>query len=87
MYGGPLEAIVLEFDKKLIGAVYDRFGEDTKITEVGGGKCVATLQVQLSPTFWGWLFQFGSQVRILSPETAIEEYRRLSENACQRLDK
>ena len=87
MYGGPLEAIVLEFDKKLIGAVYDRFGEDTKITDVGGDRCVATLQVQLSPTFWGWLFQFGSQVRILSPETAIEEYRRLSENACQRLDK
>ena len=87
MYGGPLEAIVLEFDNRLIGAVYDRFGEDTKITDVGGDRCVATLRVQLSPTFWGWLFQFGSQVRILSPETAIEEYRRLSENACQRLDK
>ena len=86
MYGGPLEAIVLEFDKKLIGAVYDRFGEDTKITDVGGDRCVATLQVQLSPTFWGWLFQFGSQVRILSPETAIKEYRRLSEDACQKLD-
>ena len=86
MYGGPLEAIVLEFDKKLIGAVYDRFGEDTKITDVGGDRFVATLQVQLSPTFWGWLFQFGSQVRILSPETVIAEYRRLSEDACQKLD-
>lgn len=86
MYGGPLEAIVLEFDSKLIGSVYDRFGESTKITNVGGGKCVATLLVQLSPTFWGWLFQFGKQVKILSPETAIQEYGRLSENACPQQD-
>lgn len=85
MYGGPLEAIVLEFDRKLIGPVYDRFGEYTKIIEVGGGKCVATLRVQLSPTFWGWLFQFENQTRILSPESAIEEYRRLTESACKRL--
>lgn len=75
MYGDPQEAIVLEFDSKLIGSVYDRFGESTKITDVGGGKCVATLLVQLSPTFWGWLFQFGNQVKILSPETAIKEYK------------
>lgn len=81
MYGGPLEAIVLEFDSKLIGSVYDRFGESTKITDVGGGKCVATLRVQLSPTFWGWLFQFGNQMKILSPDTAIEEYHRLIETA------
>lgn len=81
MYGGPLEAIVLEFDSKLIGSVYDRFGESTKITDVGGGKCVATLRVQLSPTFWGWLFQFGNQMKIISPDTAIEEYHRLIETA------
>lgn len=83
MYGGQLETIVLEFDKRLIGAVYDRFGEDTNMADVGNDKCVATLQVQTSPTFWGWLFQFGNQMRILSPESAIGEYRRLSENMCQ----
>ncbi len=77
IYGGPLEAIFLEFDKKLIGAVYDRFGEATKITDVGSDKCVATLRVQLSPTFWGWLFQFGKQVKILSPEAAIAEQKKL----------
>ncbi len=76
MYGGPLEAIVLEFNKKLIGAVYDRFGEDTKITDIGNDGCVATLRVQLSPTFWGWLFQFGDQVKILSPGAAIDEHKK-----------
>lgn len=83
MYGGPLEKIVLEFDKKLIGAIFDRFGESTNMIDAGMNKCIATLQVQVSPTFWGWLFQFGDQMRILSPDSAISEYRRLSESVRQ----
>ena len=35
MYGGPVEVIVLEYDTKLIGTVYDCFGDATKITDVG----------------------------------------------------
>ena len=26
----------------------------------------------LPPTFWGWLFQFGSQAKVLGPERAVE---------------
>lgn len=74
MYGGPPVGIVIEFDDKLIGVVYDKFGEKTKIIRTHEHKCVATIEVQISPTFWGWLFQFGKQMRILSPIKLIEEY-------------
>lgn len=66
MYSGESETIVLEFSDKLIGSVYDRFGENVEISTFNN-KCIATVCVQLSPTFWGWLFQFGNQMRIVSP--------------------
>ncbi len=74
MYGGQPVDIVIEFDDKLIGVVYDRFGENTRMMRTHEHRCVATVKVQISPTFWGWLFQFGKQMRILSPNQLIEEY-------------
>lgn len=77
MYGGKPVDIVIEFDDKLIGVVYDKFGESTKMIRTHKHRCVATVKVQISPTFWGWLFQFGKQMRILSPARLIEEQRRM----------
>lgn len=74
MYGGQSVDLVIEFDDKLIGAVYDKFGENTKMIRTHEHGCVATVKVQISPTFWGWLFQFGKQMRILSPANLIDEY-------------
>lgn len=75
MYGGEEADIVLEFDNKCIGAVYDRFGEGTKMMPSGENKCVATVKVQLSPAFWGWLFQFAGEMKLLSPTHVIEQYK------------
>ncbi len=77
MYGGQLVDIVIEFDDKLIGVVYDKFGENTKMIRTHEHTCVATVKVQISPTFWGWLFQFGKQMRVLSPANLIEEYKNM----------
>ena len=75
MYGGQLVEITIQFDAKLIGVVYDKFGEDTKMIRLNADTCVAAVKVQISPTFWGWIFQFGKQMQITSPDSVIEEYR------------
>ena len=75
MYGGQQTDVVLEFDYKLIGVVYDKFGEDTKMIR-SGEKCIATVKVQISPVFWGWLFQFAGQMKVLSPDTVIADYKK-----------
>jgi predicted DNA-binding transcriptional regulator YafY len=67
MFGGKLEDVVLEFDRSLIGAVYDKFGESVKMMPSGENKIIATVKVRVSPTFWGWLFQFGAEMSIISP--------------------
>jgi predicted DNA-binding transcriptional regulator YafY len=74
MFGGQLEDVVLEFDRSLMGAVYDRFGEDTQITPLGHTKCIAPVKVRISPVFWGWVFQFGKQMKILSPDTVVSQF-------------
>jgi hypothetical protein len=32
--------------------------------------------VQISPVFWGWLFQFAGEMKVLSPETLVQEYKQ-----------
>ena len=76
MYGGQTTDITIQFSDKLIGVVYDKFGEDTKMVRINENNCVASVKVQISPTFWGWLFQFGKQMTVLSPEGVINEYKQ-----------
>ena len=83
MYGGNTEDVVLEFNEKLIGVVHDKFGEDTKMIRTAQGKCVASVQVQVSPTFWGWLFQFVGEMRIISPDPLMEEYKKRAQRASE----
>jgi len=75
MYGGPAENITIRFNSKLIGAVYDKFGENTKMIPMGDNDYAATVKVQVSPTFWGWIFQFTDQMTIISPDSVIQQYR------------
>jgi len=74
MYGGPITDVTVQFKDKLIGVVQDKFGEDVRIVRIGTDKCVAQLAVQVSPTFWGWLFQFAGEMKIVSPVEMAEEY-------------
>ena len=76
MYNGKSETVTLEFSKALIGVVYDKFGEDTEIWQEEDGKYTATVKVQISPTFWGWLFQFGGRMQLKVPMVLREEMER-----------
>ena len=66
----------------MIGAVYDKFGEDTLMQRVDEDSCAVTVTVQVSPTFWGWVFQFRGEMQIVEPQELIDTYRSLLEGAC-----
>ena len=86
MFGGQTEDIVLEFNRSLIGAVYDKFGESVNMIPVGENRCIATVKVRISPTFWGWLFQFGTQMRIISPAQIASKYITLIDEVKSAVD-
>ena len=75
MYNGESVGVVLQFDKCLIGAVFDKFGEDTPMMKVDENTCAATVQVRVSPTFFGWIAQFAEKMRIISPDKVIDDYK------------
>lgn len=75
MFSGELEDVVIQFSKDLIGPVFDKFGEDTPMMTVNETTCAATVHVQISPTFFGWLAQFGNKMRVISPVEVIERYK------------
>lgn len=79
MYHGEIADVVLQFDQSLIGTVFDKFGEDTQMLRVNDTLLVATIKVQISPTFWGWVFQFGSKLKIISPDSVINEFKNRAE--------
>ncbi len=73
MYEGESRKVTLSFDKLRMGSIYDTFGEDTKIKTIDENQYVATVKIQESPTFWGWLFQFEGNITIISPKDMIEK--------------
>ena len=44
----------------------------------------ATVNVRIAPTFFGWLFQFGTEMEIVSPESLKEEYKKKAAAVAER---
>lgn len=76
MYGGEPQKVTLEFKAVVVEYIYDKFGIATNIFPCGNGNFGAEVEVQLSPTFWSWLFQFASSMRLTAPQSAIEQYQK-----------
>ncbi len=88
MYGGIAHNISLEFPKYLLDPVYDKFGfvdelgKKHKISyDEETDLCLINVHVQISPTLWGWIAQFGGEMKVKGPKKCIKDYKEF----CQRL--
>ncbi len=86
MYGGELEDVVLQFDRSLVDPVFDKFGENTPMMRVNDTTCAATVHVQISPTFFGWLAQFGNRMKVLTPDKVVDQYKKHIKGICADAD-
>ena len=77
MYDGDTFMTELECRNDLMKYIIDRFGEEVRVHPRTESTFVATVDVALSPTFYGWVFQFGGGIRILSPARAREEMAKM----------
>lgn len=80
MFGGKLETVVLECDNNLIGPVIDRFGKDIIMQRMDEDCFRFCHQVAVSGQFFGWLLGLGVGVRIVSPQSVIDEYKEILES-------
>ena len=79
MFSGREAAVRLRCRASLAGVVLDRFGYDVILVPDGEDWFTVTLDVVVSPQFWGWVFGLGEGVQVLGPEWARAEFQaRLS---------
>ena len=52
----------------------DRFGKEVSIEKVDENNFAVRVYVAVSPIYLAWMFQFGNNIKILSPETVVERY-------------
>ena len=76
MFGGKEEKITLRFDNSLIDAVIDRFGKDVMIIDEFSGTFLVTVNAQVSPQFFAWVFGFGNACEIVSPQSVRDELKQ-----------
>lgn len=74
MFGGSTEQVSILCDNKLINAVIDKFGEDVRIRKEDESKFIATVNLNVSPTFYAWIFTFGGLIQIISPQNVVDEF-------------
>jgi len=68
MYNGEAELVTMEFAPDKLGVIYDKFGENIEVRHADKGWLKIKVTVQISPTFWGWIYQLGDQIKIVFPK-------------------
>lgn len=74
MYGGDKVQVTLRCENGLMKTIIDRFGEDVTTLAYDMESFRVVVDVEASPTFYGWVFGFGGKIEILGPEEIREEY-------------
>lgn len=76
MYDADHETVQLKCTRDMMKVIIDRFDDDVQTKVVDENHFIATVEVALSPNFYGWLFGFGDKISLTGPENVVEEYRK-----------
>lgn len=80
MFDGPEESVTFRCSAGLMNNMIDQFGKDVYVVRSPRAKnseestLDVTAVVHLSPTFYGWLFQYTGEMTIVAPEHVRSEY-------------
>lgn len=79
MFSGETTAVTMEAHRTLVDAIFDLFGERTRIISNGEETVRFTVDVQVSPLFFGWCCSFGEKVKLLGPDNVVEQLKEYTE--------
>ena len=83
MFGGTPASVKLQFPESLADSAVDKFGSDIMMVPQPDGTFTLTVNVDVSPVFFSWVFSFAGRVKILGPDHVAEEYRSLCRKAME----
>ncbi|MGM9602828.1 MAG: helix-turn-helix transcriptional regulator [Faecousia sp.] len=81
MYSGQLTDVKLRFHRELLNVVVDRFGRDAMLIPEDENYFNVTVKVAVSPMFLSWLLGFGDEVKILHPQSVVDDFKALCRKA------
>ncbi|MCD8109697.1 MAG: WYL domain-containing protein [Clostridiales bacterium] len=82
MFGGRQEKVTLLCEDSLAGVILDRFGKDVMMVPQGEHAFRVSVDIAVSPQFFGWAAGLGIGVQILRPESVREEFLAYLQNIC-----
>lgn len=83
MFGGKEETVRLRCKNRMANIIIDRFGAESIISCVDSEHFEITVKVAISPVFFSWLMNFGSDIKIISPQSVIEDFKNLAREALE----
>lgn len=79
MYDGEPTLVKLECKNDFAKYIVDRFGTKLETIATSDDRFEVEVEVSLSPTFYSWVFQFGGEIRILSPAKAVNDMTEMAQ--------
>ena len=73
MYAGDETKVTIEAENRLVSVIIDRFGKDIIIVPAGDGYFRTTVTVAVSRQFFGWIMAIDGDVRIVAPDSVVEQ--------------
>lgn len=76
MFAGEEQRVKLECVNELAGVIIDRFGKDVAIVKMDDKHFMVNVKVAVSRQFIAWVIALGEGVRIVGPESVLEQMRK-----------
>ena len=77
MYDGPECEVVLLCQNEMMNTIIDRFGIGVNAEIMDRNRFKATVTVHLSNNFFGWLCALAGKVKLIAPQTAVDQLHEL----------
>ncbi len=76
MYGGDEKHVTLLCEIGLLDTMIDRFGiKGVRYSKADNSHFTVDVDLEVSNTFFSWLCQFGTRVKIISPKDVVKKYK------------
>ena len=77
MFGGEQYRVSVQFINRLLDTAIERFGTspDVFYRPEGAEHFVVTADIEISKQFFGWLLGFGTDAKLIGPESVVQQFR------------
>ena len=75
MYGGEETSVCIEGRIEMVGVLIVRFGKDIMLAPIDDEHFRTVVNVAVSNQFLGWIMALGDGIKIVSPDSVVEQMR------------